>query len=285
MSDAPGGQARIGDIGRALTASVSGRELWAIGIAVVVAPLVSIAIGMAIALFTPWGEAWSRWPAPWLSLGDIAFGLLIIVVWQAASVLLVPAPLRRPMEVQTWVGERDLRAWQAATGSLPWQLPPTNPAAAERWLARHPATDANRWARIEVLLVARRFDEAGTAVAQLPATRPADRIARADLAATQAFVERGELDLDELRAATDAAAGDDRIDGIVRVAMLEVRAAIASGGDWLLPLEQARAELGARADGVLWSGFFRRRLVVLLPVTGVVIVVFGLVRGVPGIGG
>ena len=64
MSQASGGQTRIGDIGRALAGSISGRDLWAIGIAVVVAPLASIALAMAIALLTPWIDAWSRWPAP-----------------------------------------------------------------------------------------------------------------------------------------------------------------------------------------------------------------------------
>ena len=172
MSQASGGQTRIGDIGRALAGSISGRDLWAIGIAVVVAPLASIALAMAIALLTPWIDAWSRWPAPWLSFSDIAFGVMILVVWQAASVLLVPARVRGAMEVQTWIGERDLRAWQAATGSLPWQLPPTTPAAAERWLASHPATGANRWARIEVLLLARRFDEAAAGLASCPSRNP-----------------------------------------------------------------------------------------------------------------
>jgi hypothetical protein len=273
---------RIGDIGRALAAGIGNRELWAIGIAVVVAPLLSILLAMAIALLTPWGDAWSTWPARWLSLSDFAFGVLIVVVWQAASVLLVPSSLRGPMEVQTWAGERELGAWQRATGSLPWQLPPTTPAAAERWLARHPETAMNRGPRAEVLLVARRFDEARATLARIPVATVGDRIARADLVATTTFVERGELELGELRAAAAAAEGEDRLDGVVRIAMLEVRAAIATGGDWVTPLAAARVELGPRADGVLWSGFFVRRLLLLAPLILVASVAFGLVRALGG---
>ena len=248
----------------------------------VVAPLISILLAMAVALLTPWGDAWSSWPFRWLSLSDLAFGLLLVVVWQAASVLLVPARLRGPMEVQTWAGERDLRAWQHAAGAQPWQLPPTTPEAAERWLAAHPETEGSRGARIEVLLLARRFDDARAELTRLVVSSPADRIARADLVATQAFVERGTLELDALRQATAEATGDDHLDGVVRVAMLEVRAALAVGGDWVTPLTSARAELGQRADGVLWSGFFRRRLLLLTPLVLAATVGFGVIRSLGG---
>ena len=273
---------RIGDIGRALAGGIGNRELWAIGIAVVVAPLLSILLAIAMSLFTSWGDAWSTWPARWLSLSDLAFGLLIVVVWQAASVVLVPAAMRGPMEVQTWAGERELHAWQRATGSLPWQLPPTSPAAAERWLARHPETEANRGPRTEVLLLARRFDEARATLARIPVADAADRIAHADLEATTTFVEHGELDMGDLRSATAAAAGEVRLDGVVRIAMLEVRAALATGGDWMTPLANARVELGSRADGVLWSGFFLRRLLLLTPLILVATVAFGLIRAIGG---
>jgi hypothetical protein len=282
VSDAPGDEARIGDIGRALAGSVRGRDLWAIGIAVVVAPVLSILLALLIALLTPWGDAWSSWPFRWLSLGDLTFGLLLVLVWQAASVLLVPTAVRGAMEVQTWAGERDLRAWQHAAGAMPWQLPPTTPRAAERWLAAHPETERSRGARIEVLLLARRFDEARAELARMPVTSAADRIAHADLAATQAFVERAALELDGLRHATAQATGDDRLDGIVRIAMLEVRSALAEGGDWVTPLTMARAELGPRADGVLWSGFFRRRVLVLAPLVLAATVGFGLIRSLGG---
>jgi hypothetical protein len=282
VTDAPGDEARIGDIGRALAGSLRWRDLWAIGIAVVVAPLVSILLAVAVALITPWGDAWSSWPFRWLSLGDLAFGLLLVLLWQAASVLLVPAPLRGAMEVQTWAGERDLHAWQQAAGAMPWQLPPTTPGRAARWLAAHPETERNRGARIEVLLLARRFDEARAALARLPVASPTDRIAHADLAATQAFVERGELELEALRQATADAEGDDRLDGVVRVAMLEVRSALGAGGDWVTPLATARAALGSRADGVLWSGFFRRRVLLLAPLVLAATVGLGVIRSLGG---
>ena len=271
-------EARLGDIGRAFIAATRRAELIAIVLALVLAPLLYVIASIAIGVMTPFGGVWGSWPLSWLTLGDVAFAVLLALFWQGFAILLIPARVRGAMEAQTWIGERQLRGWQRATGSLPNQLPPSDPAAAESWLAAHPETAANRAGRAEVLLLARRFDEARAAIARIEEAAPLDRIARADLVATADFLEGREVDVDPLRRASAGAQGDDRLEGILDIAFIEVRLALQRGGDWLAPLDSARAELGRRADGVLWTRFFPRRLAVVLPLMLVAVAVFGLLR-------
>lgn len=271
-------EARIGDIGRAFIAATRRGEAIAIVLALVLAPLLYVIASIAIGVATPFGEVWGSWPLSWFTLGDMVFAVLLATFWQGFAILLIPKRVRGAMEAQTWIGERQLRAWQRATGSLPNQLPPSDPDTAQAWLDAHPETETSRAARAEVLLLARRFDEARATIARIDGGEPLDRIARADLAATADFLEGRDVDVEPLRRAAAAAQGDDRLEGILDLAFLEVRLALQQGGDWLTPLDMARTELGNRADGVLWTRFFLRRLVVVLPLMLVTVAVFGLLR-------
>jgi hypothetical protein len=271
-------EARMGDIGRAFIAATRRGELIAIILALVLAPLLYVVASIAIGVMTPFGGVWGSWPLSWFTLGDVAFAVLLAIFWQGFAILLIPRRVRGAMEAQTWIGERQLRGWQRATGSLPNQLPPSDPDAAQAWLEAHRETEANRAARAEVLLLARRFDEARATIARIEGAEPLDRIARADLTATADFLEGREVEAEPLRRAAAAADGDDRLEAILDLAFLEVRLALQQGGDWLTPLDRARAELGSRADGVLWKRFFLRRLMVVLPLMLVTVAIFGLLR-------
>jgi hypothetical protein len=275
-ASSPASGGRIGDLARALVRGMGWRQLAALAIGVIVGPLLSVVVAVAISLLTPFGAAWGSWPAPWFAIGDVVLALSTVLTWQAAEILLMPVSLRGPMEVQTWAGERALRAWQAAAGAAFHVLPPTSRAAAERWLRGHPETERNRAARIEVLLVARRFDEARAALARLRVESAADRIAHADLLATLTFLERGELELEPLRAATAEAPAEARLDGLAALAILEARAALAAGEEWRAPLSAMRSRLGGAADGVLWRGYFLRRMILLIPIALVVAFAFGV---------
>jgi hypothetical protein len=273
---------RIGDIGRAFVAATRWSELGAIGLALLVAPLASVLLSLAIAAWTPFGHVWANVPFSWFAIDDVALALLLGVAWHGFGILLMPRRIRAAMEAHTWIGERELRAWQRATGSGPRGLPPTDPHAAQQWLAANPETDLNRAARAETLLLARRFDEARATIDRLPDSTPGERISRADLRATADQLEHGAAELDELRRATAEAADDDRLVGVVDLALLEVRDALARGGEWAAPLTAARAQLGTRANGALWSGYFMRRLTLSLPVLLVFAAFIGIFGAITG---
>jgi hypothetical protein len=224
-------------------------------------------------------DAWLSFPLSWLSLSDVAFALLLGGIWTAASVLLLPRSLRPALEAFVWSGERGLEAWRAATGS---SMPPTSISAARRWLAANPRTEANQWVRLEALLLVRDFATARSAIDALPMETAEQRVMREDYAATTDLLETGRADLGPLRAAAEAASGDEALDGHVAAALLESRMAIARDADWQAPLAAVRPRLGARADGVLWRGYARRRLVVAVPLLLVGAAVIGLLRSMGG---
>lgn len=269
--------ARIGDVARAFVGSAGRRELAAMLLGAVLGALLSVLVGLGLGL-SPFREAWGSWPLPWLTLSDAFLVIAVIGAWQVSSIALLEPRLRAALEAHTWVGERALGAWHRATGSGWWTLPPTTPRTAVRWLERHPADATNAYARIEVLLLAERFVEAARAMDALVPRTDAERIAHADLRATMRLLADGALDLEELRSATDAAAGDDRLEGRCALAVMETRAAIQAHGDWLAPLAAARQELGARANGVLWRRFLPRRLLVIAPMAALALLGFGLLR-------
>lgn len=275
--------ARIGDVARAFAREGMWRGVLAIVIGATLGALLSVTLGLLLAL-SPFRDIWVSWPLPWLNLSDAFLVLAVLVCWQVASLLLLDRRLRRAQEAQAWMGERELAAWQRGTGAGRWSLPPSTPGAAERWLERHPLDTTNGYARVEVMLLAERFEEASAALAELVPRSDAERIARADLLATLRLLAEGEVDLDKLSAATAAASGDDNLAGRCSLALMESRRALRAGGNWLQPLEAVRDELGTRANGILWRRFLPRRLLATAPVGGLVLLGFGLLRLLMGTG-
>lgn len=275
MTEAAGPKApAIGDVGRAFIAATRRAELIGILIAVLVGPLITVLVSLALAM-TSIGEAWTGFPFPWLSISDLVFVALLGLLWTAGAVWFVPRAVRPALEAFTWAGERSLEALGSATGS---ERIPTSPEQADRWLARIQETDANRWARAEVLLIAGRFDEARETIERMSEATAEDRATRADLQATVDLVSRGTADLGPLREALSELGGEARLATVVDMAILETRLALAAGTDWRGPLTAARAQLGVAADGILWRGYAMRRLRVLAPVMLVVAVAFGLAK-------
>jgi hypothetical protein len=264
----------IGDVGRAFVTAVRRADLMGIVIAVVLAPLITVAVTLALGM-TPFGQAWTRFPFAWLSISDILLVALLGLISTAGAVRFVPRSVRPAFEAFTWAGERSLDALRAEIGN---DRMPTSADHAAQWLARTPETDANRWMRAEVLLVAGRFDEARATIERMAARTAEERATRADLEATIDLVTGETADLAPLRAALGELSGEARLAAIVALAILETRLAIVAAGDWLAPLTRVRGELGAAADGILWRGYAMRRLRTLVPAMLVVALAFALVK-------
>jgi hypothetical protein len=265
--------AAIGDVGRAFIRATMRAEIAGIAIAVVVAPLLSIVLNLAIA-GTPLVDLWSTFPLSWLSLSTIAFVLLLGVTWTVAAIALIPRAVRPGMETFTWAGERSLEAMRATTGG---EEAPATPGAARRWLAAHPETPENRWIRAEALLLAGEGDEARATVGRMTGDTPVERWQREDTRATVDLVTTGTVDLTGYRAALAELDAEAAIDAEAGLAIMEARLALLAGGDWLGPLTELRPRIGGDADGILWRRYAVRRLRAALPIMALVAVLFGLV--------
>ena len=252
----------IGDLARAFIGASRRAEVLAVLVAAVGVPLITVPLTIAIGM-TPLGRIWNEFPAPWMSLSSLAFVALLLGVWTVAAIRLLPADLRPAFEVFTWAGERGLAALRAATGS---EYTPTSPAAARRWLLEHRDTEADRWFRVQVQLIAGDLDGAQDTVTRMSEEDPDARWLKAEAAALTALSVSGDPDLHALRAAARALEGEARLGADADVAIIESRTALARGADWREPLAALRGRIGAAADGILWRGYGVRRLRAAMPV-------------------
>lgn len=217
--------------------------------------------------------------------------VLAAIVGTEAYVRSWPSRSRRAFEAFSWIGERELAAFAALNGGGP----PTNPGAAQAWLAAHPEDTAVPDAlggRIEVLLLAGRIDEARAALARMPRDTPPQRFehaAVADLVEWRAGTTGAEADagLDAMRRAADAiepADGDERLAAEVAIATALVRRRMADGrstaGDAIDPLVEVRERLGRRADGQLGRALRRRLIPPLLVAALLIAILQQLVSGI-----
>lgn len=200
-------------------------------------------------------------------------GIVGSILATEAYIRAMPPRSRRAFEAFSWLGEWELARAQATVGGLP-----TSPDAAVAWLAAHPEstiTDLDELPiRIEILLLAGRFDDARAALERLPLLTTWDRFERAALADLVDWRSGGEGDL----GAMDAAAqeihpqdGDERLRADVTIAVARVRRRMADGraaaGDAAEPLLEVRTALGRRADGQVGRALRRRLIPVLLVVS------------------
>ncbi len=264
----------IGDVGRAFLRASGRAEIIGILVAVVIGPLVSILVNLGLAI-TPLGRVWLEIPVPWLSLSDLFFVLLLGIIWNAVAILRLPSSIRPAMEAFTWAGERSLEAVRAATGSSD---APSSSDGARRWLGRHPETAANRWIRVEALLLAGQPGEARATAERILAHDPITAWQRVDALATVDIVSTGHVDLAPYGVAVAALEGEAALDGAAGLAIMESRIALAEGGDWLGPLTSVRQLIGKAADGILWRRYLVRRLRAALPVMALVAVALGLLE-------
>jgi hypothetical protein len=203
----------------------------------------------------------------------IASVVLGAVAATEAYIRSMPIRSRRAFESFSWLGEWELRrAAEVSPGPVP-----TTPDRATDWLARNPETDQNRWMRIEVLLLAGRFDEAREVVDRLSDTTPLEHWTKVQARDDVDWRSGGPGDLEALRVAASEilpADGDDRLRAEVSIAAAEVRRRMADGrstpGDAVEPLVDVRKRLGKRADGQVGRALRRRLLTTTLAISAVI---------------
>jgi hypothetical protein len=271
--------ARVGDIARAFSAAVGRRAFAAVLLGATIGGVGSASLGLIMAL-TPAADVYAAFPFSWLALDDVVMAVLLAAGWIGSLVALTPARVRPAFEAFTWAGERALDAWTRDTGS---RVVPTTPAGARTWLASHPETPANMWARGEAMLGAGEPEAARSLADRMPRDTPAQRASQADLAATSDLMLGRQPDLESLRAAADELDGDAAAEARINLALLEARQALTVGDDWIRPLHGVRRSLPASADGILWRGYGWRLFRTALPLLLVAVVAINLLLGACGI--
>lgn len=248
----------FGDIGSAIRAPAL---IGPFGISEVALLVALVASWIVAGLFLP-----ASLPEP-LRLG-IAVGLGA-VLGAEAFMRTMPGPAREAFEAFSWLGEWELAQVRNLTGARP----PTNESAARRWLLANRETPELRWLRVEVLVLARRFDEARAVADRMGDADPAARFDKAVARDLVDWFAGGDGDLGAIEAAAAdlvPADGDARLRAEVVIAAARVRRAMAAGDDPIAagePLREARRRLGRRADGQLGRAL-RWRLVRALLVVG-----------------
>jgi hypothetical protein len=184
------------------------------------------------------------WLAAAVSIGSLILGCAIASFLPS---LLLPARDRAASALHSWIGAREVRRLFGSPGAAV-HLPHT-PEAAEAWLRAHPDTPQMRPLRFELLLMARRFDEARALIDGFPRdTALAQyRIAEAEALVddqTSGFADDATL----LAAANRVPAGDDRAEAMASLAVFQARRLVGRG-DWRAPLVAARPQI----PGSNWS--------------------------------
>lgn len=231
------GQPRIGTLGLAM-ASVLSRVLTVTLLVTVVVTIV-IAATVIPALATPFGEAFGT-ALTLLILGVLCWAIFVAAVGVIAILppLLLSKRDRAAFATHSWIGAREVRRLlgrAARATSLP-----TDANSVDGWLARNPATDRNRFARVDALLLAGRFDDARTETELLPERSPLEVYRKLEARALMADQTGEPIDLDAVRAGVASVpAGIDRTEAAVSFAVFLARRALPDG-DWRAPLLEAR---------------------------------------------
>lgn len=199
----------------------------------------------------------------------VAFAVPLVVgsvLATEAWIRAMPTPARRAFEAFSWLGEWELRRFRLS----PFRVP-TTPKAAEKWLATHAESADDSLFRVQVLTLARRYDEARALATKLPMSTPEERWDRVEALDSSDWRAGGEGDPDGLRVAAAELLpvdGDDRLRAEVAIATAEVRRRMADGratpGDAAEPLIDVRERLGHRADGQVGRALRRRLLTIFL---------------------
>lgn len=215
---------------------------------------------------------------PW-PLAVVVAGLIGGLVAIVGGALTVPPATRAAYEAFGWLGHIEIERVRARTGSSP----PGDPDGLQAWLDEHPASDATRPARIEVLAFLGAFDEARS---EIEATRASGREDDLLLATTEQyleFLETGRVDLTGIESAVEAAppGSPGRLEGEVALALATARERLAAGrADWTDPLVAVRPRLGTAATRVALADTWRPAFV---GVSAIALLVAAIVRWVIGL--
>ncbi|HJP88449.1 MAG TPA: hypothetical protein VJ850_05380 [Candidatus Limnocylindrales bacterium] len=190
-----------------------------------------------------------------------------------AYIRAMPPRSRKAFEAFSWLGEWELARAKSTIGGLP-----TNAEDAQHWLEAHPVSSITNLdeqpIRIEIQLLAGRFDDARAELQRLPRMTAWDRFERAALTDLVGWRTGGGGDLPAMEAAAAEILprdGDERLRAEVSVAVAKVRRLMADGrasaGDAAAPLLEVRPRLGKRANGQVGRALRRRLIPVLLVVS------------------
>ena len=150
---------------------------------------------------------------------------------------------------------------------------------------RHPEADDNRWARPELLAAVGDLDEAYRVADRLPAATEAERFERDALLAHLDIVAGRSPDIDALAEQAERLAtpgSDEHLRAVAGVALSRARQRLAHGrDDWMEPLLEAQARIGARALSVVRADTWRRRFAALLVAGAAVVLGAELIALVP----
>lgn len=183
----------------------------------------------------------------------IGSGLVAAVgalIGSGAAYASVPAHLRNAFEAYSWLGRTEMDRFHKRTGGPV----PTKPDDIERWLASTPTTPATQTSRIEVLAFVGRHEEARAELAALQPRTREDAFEAASLRQYITWLETGESDTADLRAATAALAVGSlaRRMADVNLALADARVGfVERDPTWSTALQHVRPSLGRAATMVV----------------------------------
>jgi hypothetical protein len=189
-----------------------------------------------------------------LGAGDLpsaAIGVLVIaLVSNEVFYRAWPRRLARAMAAHAFLGSWEMRRFRQDTGTRP----PTSVAAARRWLEQNPESDANRWARIELLAWTGRLAEAEATANRLEVTTEAERFERDAIRVLLDIVAGRDADVAGLSRAAEMVGepgSDERLRALTAAALAESRRRLAHGGTgWMEPLLDVQKRIGDRSLGI-----------------------------------
>lgn len=242
----------LGSLGREL-ATVHGRPL---AIAVTLAAIVGFA-GPLQFLNTVTGVQTgeinftvSTWVAAAVALAALTAGALIAAI--LPPLLLFPRD-RAAAAAHAWIGAREVRRLLGSASAA--RGIPTTPAEANEWLATNPDVPRTRTLRVDLLVLAGRFDEARRVADHLPRRTPLEAYRHAEATALIDEQSGHAVDLTALRsAALRIPAGAERSEGRASLAVFEARRLIGRG-DWRAPLVAVRREIPGSDVSILVRDF------------------------------
>ena len=176
-------------------------------------------------------------------IGSVVVAAVGALLGSMAAFLSFPAHIRNAFESYSWLGRTEMDRFYERTGGPV----PTKPDDIDRWLASTPSTPATQTSRIEVLAFIGRYAEARAELAVLQPRTREDAFEAASLRQYIDWLETGESDAADLRAATAALPPGSlaRRMADVNLALVDARVGFIQGDPtWSTALQHVRPSLG-----------------------------------------
>lgn len=242
----------IGSLGRAM----AGMQARAQTITVVVTTITAIVVVTAFvpALAGPLADNVAT-PIALLILGVVCWTIFVLAVAAISIVppFLLPGRDRAVFAAHAWITAREVRrvvGRPARSIGLP-----SDARSAATWLARNLASDGNRIARVEALLLAGRFDDARLEAELLPDGSPLEAYRKVEARALIADQSGAPVDEETLRAGVASVpVGIDQTEAAGSFAVFRARRALPHG-DWRAPLLEVRPSIPGSDARLLVADF------------------------------